>query len=320
MNKNQINHIKLQLFQPKEILVNSFVKEFNDQNKSSSDKLEEEEDNKNNNFNNSSSKNKNSRNQSQSNSKKFYEQNILNDFSPDFWTNFYDKNDKFFNYEYNKGNNSIKKTIISNIDPDNENIKEIYKGEVNSEGKKHGFGQLIRPDITRIGTWRNNKFTGWGREIWESGEVYEGKFVDGKINGKGIYKNYNCLYIGNFKDSIKDGIGEMFTNDYHYVGNFINNNFDGKGRIDIYNEGIYEGYFEDGTISGNGVFKWINGQYYEGEMKNGIMDGYGKICYENGIIYEGYFKNGKKQGKGVVLNIYGNKYKGKFNKEIPINK
>ena len=352
LNTNQNNQIKLPLFVKDEMQskINSVIKNNNEQNENNNDteekdvnsnKEEEEEekesnsnreekdDNNNseekveNNNNEEKDDNNNdypnneeneSNNQNQNNSLILNKSKLLKDFNPDFWTNFYDKGDKFFNYDYNRDDDLINKTIIT-YDP--ENIKETYIGQINNKGERHGFGKLIRPDMIRIGTWRNNEFTGWGREIMESGEIFEGKFIKGKINGKGIYKKDSIFYIGNFKNSIKDGKGEIFTNDYHYVGNFINDNCDGKGRIDIYNEAIYEGNFEDGKISGYGVYKWLNGQSYEGEMKNGIMDGYGKLIYENGIIYEGYFKNGKIDGRGTLSNKEGNIYKGKFNKGIP---
>ena len=33
----------------------------------------------------------------------------------------------------------------------------------------------------------------------------------------------------------------MFTKDYHYNGDFVNNKFEGKGNIELYSEGEYEG-------------------------------------------------------------------------------
>ena len=243
---------------------------------------------------------------------------LLNeDFSPDFWQNFYHKDDPFFNYEKNNNDKKFKTRLTTN--QENSNILETYIGEVNKKGEKHGFGKLIRENVTKIGTWRHNKFTGWGREIWKEGKIYEGKFINGKICGKGIYKDDYMLYIGDFFNSIKNGKGELFTNDYHYIGNIIDDNFEGEGRIDIYNEGSYEGNFDKGKINGFGTFKWLNGDYYEGEMKNGLMHGYGKLSSIDGNVYEGFFKNGKMHGKGTLRNKEGNEFKGKFINGIPIN-
>ena len=215
----------------------------------------------------------------------------FDDFSPDSWKKFYDKNDTFFILE-NEGYAPIVQTkVITN--QENPNMSGTYSGHINSEGEMHGLGKLVSPNMTRIGAWRHNRFTGWGREKYLNGEIYEGKFINGKLNGKGIYKDDYNLYIGDFKKSVKHGIGELFTDDYHYVGNFKNDKIDGKGRIEIYGKGIYEGNFKKEQINGFGIFKYYNGDYYEGEMKDGEMDGYGLLKCTDRNIYEGYFKKGQ---------------------------
>ncbi len=210
----------------------------------------------------------------------------LDNFNPELWKNFYDINDQFFTH--NKHLNSTHNKTINNPE-----LNEVYIGDINNENEKDGFGKLISPDIKRIGEWRKNKFQGWGREIRKDGKIFEGKFINGSLIGKGIYKDGAELYIGEFYDFNKHGIGELFTSSYHYVGNFNNNNMDGKGRIEIYDEGIFEGNFNRGQIDGQGVFKFKNGDFYEGEMKKGKMDGYGRLTYANGETVEGKFAGGK---------------------------
>ena len=254
---------------------------------------------------------KKSRNNSIMNSKKLPHILIPKEFHPDFWKYFYNKDDPFFNYEINNKTPRIQTTMTVN-NPQYSNIIETYVGEINEKGEKHGFGKLISENVTKIGTWRHNEFTGWGREIWRDGRIYEGKFINGKIFGKGIYKDDSMLYTGYFHNSIKNGFGELFTKYYHFLGNIVNDSFEGEGRIDIYNEGSYEGNFDNGKINGYGIFKWTNGDYYEGYMKNGIMDGYGKLTSANGNTYEGQFKNGKMHGIGTLRKSDGTVFKGKF--------
>ena len=110
--------------------------------------------------------------------------------------------------------------------------------------------------------WRKDNFTGWGREIYNNGEIFEGKFINGKLNGKGIYKNKNNnknIYVGDFINSMKNGKGELYTNDFHYRGDFLKNRICGKGKIEIYNEGEYEGTFKDDQFEGKGMLKFKNG-------------------------------------------------------------
>ena len=229
----------------------------------------------------------------------------IKNFSQDFWRNFYDENTEFFQP-------APRKDIIPNQVINNPYKNEIYYGDVNELGKKHGFGKLVTPKMERIGEWKNDQFIGWGREVLKTGEIYEGKFTGNAINGKGIYKDGNLLYIGNFNNNIKNGKGELFCDDFHYVGNFRNNSIHGKGRIELYDNGVYEGSFVDGEITGYGIFKYFNGDYYEGEMRNGKKHGFGKLTKHNGNIYEGKFNNDVFQDENNFSGL--RKYKLKYSK------
>ena len=253
---------------------------------------------------NNSKKIKNNKIRNKLNTKDLMEMDGIKNFSPDFWRIFYDKDDPFFQ-------TIPENEIIPNQILNDKNRNEIYCGDINREGQKHGFGKLINISMERIGSWKNNQFTGWGREVRKTGEIIEGKFIGGVLNGKGIYKDAKLLYVGNFINNIRHGKGELFTGDYHYIGNFNNNEIDGKGRIELYNDGIYEGKFNNGEITGHGVFKFNNGNFYEGEMKEGKMHGSGKLTLENGIIKEGRFVDGVFQEEGAFKNI--KPYKSRYN-------
>ena len=238
------------------------------------------------------------------------------DFNPDKWKEFYPEEEKFF--LFNKGNTFPNQIRIKNAE-DPENL-EIYEGETNDKNMMHGFGTLTTPHYRFKGSWRNDKFSGWGRKSFRNGDVFEGKFVDGELNGKGIFKSKdnNSTYIGDFVNSKRNGVGELTTNKLHYVGEFKNDELSGKGVIDFLNEGNrYEGEFENNDINGKGIYKFKNGDVYEGEMKNGKMDGFGKFTYADGKIYEGEFINGIKQGKGKLISPQDKMYEGKFENGLP---
>ena len=212
-------------------------------------------------------------------------------YSLNGYKQFYPKNDPFFKFNYGK--------VFSNqvrIEKISEEEFSIYRGEMNINNQKHGFGQLITPKYILIGTWRNNNFTGWNRESNYKGNYIEGKFINGVVNGKGILGNKKNKYIGDFVNSIRNGKGELITDKFHYKGDFANNDLEGYGKMKFLEEGHeYEGYFIANQIEGKGIFKWKNGDKYIGEMKNGKMHGKGKYYYSNGKIFEGYFINGVKQ-------------------------
>ena len=237
------------------------------------------------------------------------------DFSFNSWTIFYPKNEKFFLWE--KGKVIPNQVLIKNED-DPENI-EIYQGEINSQNEKHGRGRLTTPKYVRIGTWRDDEFTGWGRESRINGDVFEGRFVDGAIYGKGINQNKKGnVYVGEFVDSKREGKGELNTARIHYEGEFKYDKFNGKGKLVFIKQGHeYEGEFKNNEINGMGVFKWSNGETYEGEMTNGKMNGYGKYKYSTGQIYEGTYVNGVKEGLGKLISPNNNIYEGEFKKGQP---
>jgi hypothetical protein len=234
--------------------------------------------------------------------------NEFENFDPDLWRMFYPNEESFFNFD--KGDVMNTETTSQNKFGET----ETYIGEVNEKGEKHGFGKLYSNKYKRIGTWRNNKFMGWGREIRPSGELYEGKFIKDELIGKGIYKNDKILYIGDFYKYIKHGKGDLFSKKLHYKGYFYNNKFYGNGRLDLYQQGIYEGKFRDNQMNGKGIFMWKDGNIYQGEMKDGMICGEGKLIKKNGFIYEGMFVDGPNHGYGTITYPDGKKYEGRFSK------
>lgn len=237
------------------------------------------------------------------------------DFDFNSWKEFYPITEKFFLWE--KGKVIPNQVLIKNED-DPKNI-EIYEGEINAQGEKHGKGRMTTPNYTRIGTWRDDEFTGWGRESRINGDLFEGRFIDGAIYGFGINQNKKGnIYVGEFVDSKREGKGELKTGKIEYEGQFKNDKFNGKGKLKFLKEGHeYEGEFQNNEINGFGIFKWSNGEIYEGEMTNGKMNGYGKYKYLHGEIYEGTYVNGVKEGLGKLISSNNKIYEGEFKKGKP---
>ena len=236
------------------------------------------------------------------------------DFDINGWKKYYQPNERFFLYQ--KGKVFPNQIRIYNINK-KYNL-EIYEGEMNINNLKHGYGILTTPHYELKGSWRKNDFTGWGRKSMRNGEMMEGKFIKGKLNGKGIYKKPSCIYEGEFLDSKKNGKGELRTQKYIYKGDFNNDQFDGEGTIEFLEEGSkYTGNFVKNEICGKGIFEWKNGDVYEGDMKKGKMDGFGKFIFNDGKIYEGEYKNGIKQGKGKLIYPGNRIYDGYFDKGLP---
>ena len=214
------------------------------------------------------------------------------DFNPMGYTMFYAKNDPYFNYDKN---NVFGNTLKIYNENDKYNI-QIYQGEVNVSGQRHGIGKCTTPYYVLMGMWKNDKFSGWGRESRSNGDVFEGRYENGLLNGKGIFLNEKkCKYVGDFINTRRWGKGDLTTDRVHYEGDFYNDKIHGNGRIKFLRDGIeYMGTFKNDQIDGYGAFKWKNGDSYEGHVKAGKMNGFGKYKYANGKEYKGFFNRGEK--------------------------
>ena len=238
------------------------------------------------------------------------------DFNQNGWEHFYSADDQFFLWD--KGQVIPNRLKVSNAH-DYKKL-EIYQGDMTPDLiSRHGFGILTTPFFVRIGQWRYGQFTGWGRESRRNGEVFEGRFINGKINGKGIFTTIKGnKYVGDFVNNRLHGKGKLTTKHVQYSGEFKNNKMDGNGKIIFNNGHKYEGEFRDNEINGKGIFTWQNGDVYEGIMLKGKMNGYGKYTYAaNGQIYEGQFVNGIKRGEGKITYPSGKIYEGKFVNGVP---
>ena len=208
---------------------------------------------------------------------------------------FYFTSPKFFIIPQNEI--KAKKQIIYYLN-NNKNYQIFYDGEINYFIQRHGLGLMKEPNVTKIGQWKNGIFSGWGRIIQKNGKVFEGKFDNNILNGKGVYKYKDVLYIGNFENGIRQGKGVLLTKNFKYKGQFNRGKIDGYGKIVILDEKAaeceYEGFFKENKIEGNGTMKWKNGNMFQGEMKNGKMNGRGRFIPKDGIPIDGEFKDNVK--------------------------
>ncbi len=134
-----------------------------------------------------------------------------------------------------------------------------------------------KTDVERTAKWTNC----WGRYKVEltstsvfNGNVLEGEWIDGTLNGKGSY--------------------------YYLADNILKGN-------------KYVGDFKDGKENGQGTFTRANGDKYVGEFKDGVENGQGTLTYADGTKLVGEFRNGS-MTFGTFTNKYGDKYVGEYNK------
>ena len=200
------------------------------------------------------------------------------DFNQREWAIFYPENETFFSIP---NENNIEHNKLKIYNEKDINKMKIYQGDLNLLGERHGYGKFTTFYYIMIGMWKNDKFCGWGRESRCNGDIFEGRFENGLINGKGIFINSkNCKYIGDFKNMKRWGKGKLATDKIIYEGEFYDNMIHGKGRIKFLKNSVeYIGNFNKNKIDGRGEIKFKNGDKYDVEIKNGEI-----IKIENDIF------------------------------------
>ena len=196
---------------------------------------------------------------------------------------------------------------------------KVYDGEfcnnIPKEGKNISIYN-INGFIDYIGDLLDGKYNGNGklfltRDYYENELIYEGQFKNGLYHGFGKGKQFQdkyseFLYEGNFINGKMEGKGIIYYEDektIFYNGEFKNNEIYGKGII----------YYFNNSKKIKGIFKTINkckGIYYnpkgekiyEGIIINEIPENWDNaIIYDNYClkIYEGKIKKGAYNGKGI---------------------
>lgn len=154
-----------------------------------------------------------------------------------------------------------------------------------------------------VGEILENLPNGKGSMTFANGDVYEGMWKDGNMEGIGTYRFY---------DLNKD----KFTSEY--VGSFRNNKIDGEGKQTFPDKSVYIGTWQNGMRTGNGALWLADGSYFYGIWKFNRMVR-GELRLSSGDIYDGEFLNGSFNGFGKYFSLKDNSiFEGLFKDGLPI--
>jgi len=204
-----------------------------------------------------------------------------------------------------------------------------YEGEW-KDGSLNGKGTISwAHGVSYEGGWKNGIKHGYGK-LKSSEFVFEGKFIDGYIDGMGkttILKDGTVVEYDIHLDSRLKKIfdsndiipmeyidGDVIINSplYSYEGSAIDGKKSGYGKY-VESSGLnYVGNFFNNMAHGKGVATYADGSRYKGDWINNKRDGYGVQDDANGSRYLGGFKNNLFHGKGVLLSPKGSRYEGMF--------
>ncbi|NRA49070.1 MAG: caspase family protein, partial [Phaeodactylibacter sp.] len=154
--------------------------------------------------------------------------------------------------------------------------------------------------LAQIDCQKGNCINGEGVCIYPSGARYEGRFRDGKPQGKGtLFFSDGREYAGDWKNGFKEGRGILtYPNGDKYTGDFRDNKFHGRGIMAYANANRYEGQWVNGQQAGKGTYHFANGDRYEGGFMSGHFNGLGAMYYSDGSIYKGQWKDNYRHGRG----------------------
>lgn len=101
-----------------------------------------------------------------------------------------------------------------------------------------------------FGLARNGAPNGVGYYRFADQSYCYGSYIDGERNGYCTYSSKEIKYYGGFKDDGRSGFGVSFYGDGKvHFGQYLNGEAHGEGGIYLPNDGMYSGYFSNGSCS-----------------------------------------------------------------------
>lgn len=158
------------------------------------------------------------------------------------------------------------------------------QGEVRKQGSRH--------------------YTGKATASYTNGDLYEGSYVEGIREGRGIYRfaSTGDKYEGSWVQNKKHGLGKMTYNGKgEYQGYWENNFRHGEGVFAYPSGDIYSGWWRFGQKEGTGTYTSaktnmkLTGEWKENKIVSGNWE------MQNGTQYQGTFNENKPSGEGVWI-------------------
>ncbi|CAD8072899.1 unnamed protein product [Paramecium primaurelia] len=155
--------------------------------------------------------------------------------------------------------------------------------------------------------WQNNRKHGHCKEIFDTGETFEGEYLNGKLQGKTIYIHNNESYKEQWVNGCKHGNGIWKMENDFCEGVWKFGKIDGYG-VYIQNNKKYTGSFQEQFKNIDMEQKILSIVIYI--MDNFLMENH--PLNEGHYCYEGMFENDKKYGQEIFTQPSGNNYVGSF--------
>jgi len=173
------------------------------------------------------------------------------------------------------------------------NVRHTYTGAW-KDGLRHGTGSYTGSNWLKsyVGEWHKNTPTGEGRGVLPNGDIREGYFANGSLQGKGrLIKANRDVITGTFNGG-RCGRENSLPLDHPY-----SNVSPVQCKLVKSNGDVVEGSFYGNQPDGFAIYRFANGDVYEGNFIAGKPNGEGTLTYANGDVISGLWKNGISQAK-----------------------
>lgn len=175
-----------------------------------------------------------------------------------------------------------------------------------NKGKYDGNGLFCCDDYDHQGYWKENLKHGFGKTTITSETIlkeFSVKSFEGNFDSNNLVGTFNINYLNN--DKYRGEIKITICNGIQIPVP------QGEGELEYFTGEKYEGYFDSGRFSGEGIYI-CNREKFIGVFENNtIVNGKLKNDYYE---YEGGFKNYKKHGRGLINFKDGRVCNGRFYK------
>jgi hypothetical protein len=188
-------------------------------------------------------------------------------------------------------------TAFAVVDPTGR--RATYTGVISkSRGIPCGEGRMEYSDTGEIfeGQFVQGFWTGYGRCIYTTtGEDYTGFFLNNIKHGHGVTKYQDGrIFEGAYAHGVKAEGKMTYMDGSTYLGKWSHGVRHGRGTYTFPNGSVFFGEFQDDRMHGSGVLTWTNGSQCMGKWRNGVRHGPGKEFKADGSVRrEGAWKDGR---------------------------
>lgn len=160
----------------------------------------------------------------------------------------------------------------SDENEEEESAENIYTGEKNEKGEKHGIGKMeYKNGDVYEGHWSDGLRDGKGKITFLNNSSYDGNWSKDQISGRGVYRYFNGnVYDGQFESGVATGHGIMtYLSGDRYVGDWKKGRRHGEGKMFYKNGEFFVGHWKKDKREGEGKYVDASGNVLiEGEYED----------------------------------------------------